>query len=62
MLNSPADVAISYSCPILQQLMSRPMSGRTAERRIHGFAHKILKIESWIWTSIADSRVFWTNY
>jgi hypothetical protein len=54
-------VAISYSCPILRQLMSKLMSGRTAEQRIHGFAHKMLKIESWIWTSIADSRVFWTQ-
>jgi len=36
-------------------------AGRTAEQRIYGFAHKMLKIESWIWTSIADSRVFWTQ-
>ena len=36
-------------------------AGRTAEQRIYGFAHKMLKIESWIWTSIANSRVFWTQ-
>src|ERR1700730_11837340 len=54
-------VAISYSCPILQQLMSKLMSGTPAEQRNNRFAHKIPKIESWIWTSIADSRVFWTQ-
>ncbi len=48
-------VAISYSCPILQQLMSKIMSRRAANQRIRGLARKILKMESWIWTSIADS-------
>jgi hypothetical protein len=54
-------VAISYSCPILQQLMTKLMSRRAADQRIHGLARKILKMESWIWTSIADSRGFWTQ-
>jgi len=31
-------------------------AGRTAEQRIYGFAHKMLKIESWIWTSIANKH------
>jgi hypothetical protein len=38
------DVAISYLCPILQQLMSKLMSRRTPEQRIHGLAQKVLKI------------------
>jgi hypothetical protein len=54
-------VAISYSCPILQQLMSKQMSRRAADQRIHGLARKILKMKSWIWTSIADSGAFWTR-
>jgi hypothetical protein len=34
-------VAIGYSCPILQQLMSKLMSRGTPEQRIHGLAQKV---------------------
>jgi hypothetical protein len=34
-------VAIGYSCPILQQLMSKLLSRRTPEQRIHGLAQKV---------------------
>jgi hypothetical protein len=54
-------VDVSYSCPILQQLMSNLISRWAAGLAIHRIACGGSPLSSGIWTSIADKECFWTR-